>query len=401
MASAFDHGHKDLVLAIDYNLYGTRMVTASSDHTLRVWDKQGDAWELTDSWKAHDAEVTDVKWNGPFTGEMLASIGEDGIFKVWEEDPLERPNSHKRFRRMYQLWSPTKVPFMSLDFKNIGADTFVALITRDGYLMICEPVDSDDFRDWQLLTQTYVCPTPSRTEETSFRVSFHHEKLPGWHAIAAGLDRKSIGLAVAAMDKVIVYRTDRERQLYVAAELTGTGALVRDVAWANGAMRGFDVIATACKDGAVRVYELTTPLPAGPVPVVKEKHKDKEKDQDWDSSRGSSDLQRPQEKESRRLHSGIGAGLAGATQPNVTNQNKNEDPSRVKHVVKLVSELREHESAVWRVGFSPMGDVLISSGDDGKIRTWKRSFDATKSTTEWIEYSVVGTRPGDDETDDA
>ena len=60
MASAFDHGHKDLVLAVDYNLYGTRMATASSDHTIRVWDKQGDAWELMDSWKAHDAEVTDV-----------------------------------------------------------------------------------------------------------------------------------------------------------------------------------------------------------------------------------------------------------------------------------------------------------------------------------------------------
>ncbi|KAF2236960.1 putative nuclear pore protein [Viridothelium virens] len=388
MATAFDHGHKDLVLAIDYNLYGNRMVTASSDHTLRVWDKEGDAWELMDSWKAHDAEVTDVKWNGPFSGEMLASIGEDGIFKVWEEDPLERPNSHKRFRRMYQLWSPTKVPFMSLDFKDIGADTFVALITRDGYLMICEPVDSDDFRDWQVLTQMYVCPTPPRTDETSFRVSFHHEKLPGWHAIAAGLDRKSLGLAVAAMDKVIVYRTDRERQLYIAAELLGARGLVRDVAWANGAMRGFDVIATASKDGAVRVYELTTPMRSESTPTSSEK--------DLDSPRTSSEI--PRSKEQRRAQSGIGAGLAGSPQPNLTGQGSSGDRSRIKHDVKLVSELHEHEGAVWRVGFSPMGDVLISSGDDGKIRTWKRAFDASNGTAEWIEYSVVGTRPDEEET---
>ena len=281
---------------------------------------------------------------------MLASIGEDGVFKVWEEDPLERPNSHRRFRRMYQLWSPTKVPFMSLDFKNIGAETYVALITRDGYMMICEPVDSDDFRDWQVLTQTYVCPTPSRTEETSFRVSFHHEKLPGWHAIAAGLDRKSIGLAVAAMEGVFVYRTDRDRQLYIAAELYGARGLVRDVAWANGAMRGFDVIATACKDGAVRVYELTTPLPAGSTPIVKEKDKG--------SPRTSADLSRV--KEQRRPQSGIGAGLAGSSQSSVTGQEKGEDPSRVRHEVKLVAELREHGSAVWRVGFSPMGTLSYS-----------------------------------------
>ena len=44
-----------------------------------------------------------------------------------------------------------------------------------------------------------------------------------------------------------------------------------------------------------------------------------------------------------------------------------------------------------------LGDVLISSGDDGKIRTWKRAYDATKNTAEWVEYSVVGTRPGDEE----
>lgn len=56
----FNHGHQDLVLAVDYNFYGTRMVTASSDHRLKVWDRKDEGWILTDAWKAHDAEVTDV-----------------------------------------------------------------------------------------------------------------------------------------------------------------------------------------------------------------------------------------------------------------------------------------------------------------------------------------------------
>ena len=46
------------------------------------------------------------------------------------------------------------------------------------------------------------------------------------------------------------------------------------------------------------------------------------------------------------------------------------------------------------------GDVLISSGDDGKIRTWKRSYEVSNGTAEWIEYSVVGTRNGQSENDD-
>ena len=56
----FDHQHADLVLAVDFNFYGTRMVTASSDHRLKVWDKKDDNWNLVDGWRAHDAEIIDV-----------------------------------------------------------------------------------------------------------------------------------------------------------------------------------------------------------------------------------------------------------------------------------------------------------------------------------------------------
>lgn len=56
----FSHGHQDLVLAVDFNYFGTRMVTASSDHRLKVWDKKDDSWSLVESWKAHDAEIVDV-----------------------------------------------------------------------------------------------------------------------------------------------------------------------------------------------------------------------------------------------------------------------------------------------------------------------------------------------------
>lgn len=57
---AFNHGHQDLVLAVDFNYFGTRMVTAGSDHRLKVWDKKEDSWTLVESWKAHDAEIVDV-----------------------------------------------------------------------------------------------------------------------------------------------------------------------------------------------------------------------------------------------------------------------------------------------------------------------------------------------------
>lgn len=56
----FNHGHQDLVLAVDFNYYGTRMATASSDHRLRVWDRKDESWVLVDGWRGHDAEIVDV-----------------------------------------------------------------------------------------------------------------------------------------------------------------------------------------------------------------------------------------------------------------------------------------------------------------------------------------------------
>lgn len=57
----FDAGHRDLVTVTKFNFYGNRIVTASSDHRLKVWDLKDGEWQLLDTWRAHDAEVRDVR----------------------------------------------------------------------------------------------------------------------------------------------------------------------------------------------------------------------------------------------------------------------------------------------------------------------------------------------------
>ncbi|KAF2141467.1 uncharacterized protein K452DRAFT_309219 [Aplosporella prunicola CBS 121167] len=412
----FDHAHSDLVLAVDFNFFGTRMVTASSDHRLKVWDRKDDAWSLVDTWRAHDAEVVDVKprcpchvarefrvasffslttrgqvkWNGPFMGEVLGSIGEDGRFKLWQEDVTEIANSGRRFKLIYNQVSETKVPFMSLDFKNIMQETWVALISRDGYLTIYEPIDHSNLSEWQVMAQTFVLPTaPPRSDEASFRVCFHHEQLPCWTAIQAGLDRRALSLAVVAMDTVKVYRTDKQRRFYVAAELTGSRNILRDVAWANGSMRGSDIIATASKDGMLRIYDLSTPEPSFPLGGGASGPGGPGTPSTGGGLAAPSVPPEPAASPrgrgaSRNAPSGIGAGLASATRVGDAALENDQDPGRVKHVVKLAAELQSNHGAVWRVTFSQMGDLLVSTGDDGAIRTWKKASD-----NRWLEYAEI------------
>lgn len=379
----FSHGHQDLVLAVDYNFYGTRMATASADHKLKVWDRikdkddgSGGGWTVTDVWTAHDAQVTDVKWNGPFVGEMLVSIGEDGLLRIWHEDLLEPKNSGRRFAKVYEQASPSRVPYMSVDLKNIGPETYLAAISRDGQLTVAEPVDHDDLSDWHVLWQEYLCKTPSRTDETGFAVAWHREKLPAWPAVLAGLDRRSLALAVAVMDTVKVFRTDKDRRFYLAAELAGARGLVRSVAWANGSMRGFDTIATASKDGFIRLYDLHTPG-AENLDVSSSAAGADTWSADLANHRSSAG-----HAGNKPVRSGIGAGLAGG--PRGGRVDEENRPGKVVQEARLVAELAAHEGAVWRVAFSQMGDVLVSTGDDGLVYVWKKDVNL-----QWTQYAEI------------
>ncbi|KAF2196321.1 WD40 repeat-like protein [Delitschia confertaspora ATCC 74209] len=374
------HGHFDNVLAVHVNYFGLRKVTGSSDHRIHVYDRKdaNDSWSLTEKWRAHDAEVTDVKWNAPFMGEVLGSIGEDGRCKIWQEDPTEQVNSGRRFKLIANIGSPTHMPFMCLDFKNIDHETWLGVITRDGRLIVYEPADQGNLNDWGIMAEQWVCSNnpPDRTEEVGFKVAFHQEKLPCWTAVKAGLDRRSISMAVAAMRNVLIYRTDKARKFYLAAELKGARDIIRDVAWAGGSMRGTDIIATASKDGTIRIYEISIPQPNKPAAAGGVSPEGPAADPSAASPRAGG--------QKKNAPSGIGAGLAGASKLPEAHR-EHDVPGRVTHVVRMVDEIvGAHGGAVSRVAFSQLGDLLVTAGDDGVVRSWKKAAD-----DHWKEYAEI------------
>lgn len=201
-----------------------------------------------------------------------------------------------------------------------------------------------------------------------------------------GVARDALGVIVASMNRASIWRTKEishnvslgsstTKEFYLAAELKGHKGLVRDVAWAPGNIRGFDTVATACKDGFIRVFEVTTPgrggarnssSGSGSASVLRSK----------DFSRIPEKIvvqQRTTENGGSRVApSGIGAGLQYTRPRNPDSQEQQVREGEVLHVAKEVSRLEANRNPVWRVEFDADGQLLGSTGDDGKLMLWRR-----------------------------
>ena len=59
----FEPGHQDRVIVVHINFDGTRILTASIDHRVKVWNRDTSSGEktLVDTFTAHDADIRDVR----------------------------------------------------------------------------------------------------------------------------------------------------------------------------------------------------------------------------------------------------------------------------------------------------------------------------------------------------
>ncbi|TVY83595.1 Nucleoporin, partial [Lachnellula suecica] len=381
------HGHRDMIQATAFNIYGNRFATGSVDGRIKIYNLHQDGtWNLCDTWSAHNSEVLEVHWFPPsIHPNLIASIGMDGRFKIWVEDstlaPGEGKGKGRRFgshsnKPVWELRSPARAPVLSFSIKHNPETrhTYLALINRNALLTVYENEQPENMENWTELDKMNVCDRPARGEEVAFKVMFDPNLEPCYAAIRQGVQRDALGIVVASMNKATIWRTKEishsvslagatsSKEFYLAAELKGHKGLVRDVAWAPGSIRGFDVVATACKDGFVRIYEVTTP-PKGEKEL-------RSKDYSSMPEQVVVATQRTPEYGARNTPSGIGAGLASSrlNRP----QESHGKGGEVLHVAKEVSRLEPSGTPMWRVDFDDDGQLLGSSGDDGKLILYRR-----------------------------
>ncbi|QPG94985.1 hypothetical protein C2857_007473 [Epichloe festucae Fl1] len=411
---AFDlnlqHGHKDLVQAIAFNTYGDRCATGSVDGKVRVFNRHRDGtWRLCDTWTAHGGEVLELQWlPATIYPNLIASLGIEGWFRLWAEDPSAAPG--RRFcagrsggggRPAFDTRS-TRSPYRSFSMKHNEdtRHTYLALLATDGRLTVYENDQPENLSEYTSIDEFTVCSRPSRGEEVSFKVRFDPNPEPCYTALRAGVTLDSLGIVVAAMDAVKIYRSrdvlaasygvaQTQKEFYLAADMAGGlhRGLVRDVAWAPGNIRGYDMVATACQDGYARVFRIDTPY-----------------SEDDGKSWSANDLLRSSRTPRHRDHAG-GKDSSSSSSPTKDDAastpaaaaDKQTQPStlsaslaksgtlgdrhwsgqegQVHHTHREISRLDSHRTPVWRVGFDDDGQILGSTGDDGRLVFYRQTPD--------------------------
>jgi len=268
--------------------------------------------------------------------------------------------------------------------------TYLALLDAHGRLAVLESEQPELIHDPVRVDELTICPRPARGEEVSFRVRFDPNPEPCYAAVRAGVSAESLGLVVVGMGVVRVYRSrevgsalhhgygggggsggaNSRMEFYLAAEIEGHRGLVRDVAWAPGNIRGYDMIATACQDGFVRVFRIDTPH-------------DPNDGKSWAVADLMPRRQRPvagtgtntPSRDPEKHASGLSASLArpGGSSSASAGPSGHGSSGQVKHVVTEISKLDAHRTPVWRVGFDDDGLIMGSVGDDGRLICYRQT----------------------------
>ena len=303
--------------------------------------------------------------------------------------------------------------------------TFLALIDRQGLLSVYEPSTPDDLREWTLLDCFNVCapnPAPGRGEETSFKVMFDPNPTPLGYMNSVSDEKEQLGLVVCALNEVKIYRSvvpensagdegsvggiglgigagdgsgvsrnggaSHRIMFYEALKLPIHLALVRDVSWAPFSVRGTDRIATACKDGSVRVFELG--VAEGPIGNVNEGRNGSDY-----PSQGRNIQQRQQQSSLTTAITGRQSSTASAQAPNLGGSRANYTFPYITTMASATNLQQVHTDA-WSLSFDSQGQVLLSTGNDGVTKLWRK----TVLGGQWMVFAGQDITEDGDETDE-
>lgn len=292
------------------------MVSCSADQRVKVHDFNDDTetWAITSEWRAGDASLMRVAWAHPSFGQVLAVCSLDRGVRIYEEQ--KKNFESKTWVEVAKLMD-ARSAVLDISFCPFQHGCKLAAVSADATLRIYEAMEPGNLTYWTLMNEIALMPSPpSRNEQPAFCVNWCPSR---W---------REQYIAVGCMNDAYIYKQNSHGKWKKVAELPGHTDLIRDICWAPSMGRSYYLIATACKDGNVRIFKVET---------LREEVFQEEED-------------------------------AGNSMTEDSNFNLN------SLKVELIGEYDNHKCQVWRCRFNVTGTILSSSGDDGCVRLWKASY---------------------------
>jgi len=361
--------HDGVIHDVAYDFFGKRMASCSSDHKIKIWDKdeKNGEWVCSAEWKAHQSPVWKIDWAHPEYGQLIASCSFDRTVVIWEDKgrrALNVRNSNSNSNNNNDSLGGMKnnnglnthfaLKVSLMDFKQAVND--IAFSPRHVGLQLAAATD-DGFVNVYEFTDV--------TDMAQRRVTKFEASKVGATAVAWSTARFTHPmLVVGANDGVVTIwgysENFRRWQRLFNLTINGHTSCIHDVSWAPDIGRSNHVIATCSKDRTLRI---------------------------WNVPKDSPDNNNETTTDNKNTAANAIATTTTNTATTASNTNTETDPK--SRDIKAAQIMEDHESEVWRVQWNVTGTTLGSSGDDGTVKIWKQNTTNLGNGPRWILDGVI------------
>jgi len=213
--------HEDLIHDVQFDYFGKRMATCSSDKTIKIFDVSTSKPRLLSELKGHEGPVWQVTWAHPSFGNILASCSFDHKVIIWKE--------------VSNIWTQIKSIQHKSSVNSISwgpheNGLILATASSDGSITIA--VFKND--KWY---EYYKQNAHQNSNTVSWSPSFQ--------------------LASGGGDNLVKIWNFTNDELLFQREFKDHTDWVRDVSWSPSVGLPYEILATCSQDKTVHIYKKT------------------------------------------------------------------------------------------------------------------------------------------------
>jgi len=236
---SFDSQHSDMIHDAQYDYYGKRLATCSSDKTIKIFSKTENSIEFVTDLIGHEGPVWAISWAHPKFGVKLASASYDRKVIIWSE---ERGNWTKSY-----IYSGSELSVNSIAWGPYENGLVLACGSSDGSVSVLSLSANNEWVNVKFSAHkngvSAVSWAPSSQPLSILSVSAGTPSKPLLRFVSAGFD-----------NLIKIWHFENGNWLQDGPSLEGHADWVRDVAWSPNVGLPYSTIASCSQDGSVYIW---------------------------------------------------------------------------------------------------------------------------------------------------